>query len=287
MKMRRLAAWFLVLALALCTLPVSAAESGWLVPRVKDSPDFADVKGAWCESSVETVYEAGLMDGKSAAVFDPSGSLTYAQIVVITARLHSLLKGGNGTFAAPTQDQLWYQPALNYLKQQVDGSTEAGEYLLDMLPSYPYYADESCDRYDFVWYLAAVLPERALTPINSITALPDTSDSDVLRFYNAGILTGSDEYGTFDGTERLTRGQAAAMLARIVDPSQRVRFTPKTLVLSQAVLGLAPTDTVLTVDGYAVSAELYTTMLLNNILFAQMNSIMATMRRMRNTIRTI
>ena len=30
------------------------------------------------------------------------------------------------------------------------------------------------------------------------------------------------------------------MLARVVDPSQRVKFTPKPLILSQALLGKDP-----------------------------------------------
>ena len=43
------------------------------------------------------------------------------------------------------------------------------------------------------------LPEDQLPAVNTITALPDTADADVLRFYNAGILTGVNEYGMFAG----------------------------------------------------------------------------------------
>ena len=74
--------------------------------------------------------------------------------------------------------------------------------------------------------LRAVLPDGMLSPINSITALPDTGSADVLRFYNAGILTGTDDSGTFEGDKRLSRAEAAAMIARIVRPSLRRRFTP-------------------------------------------------------------
>ena len=45
-------------------------------------------------------------------------------------------------------------------------------------------------------------------------------------FYNAGILTGTDDSGTFEGDKRLSRAEAAAMIARIVRPSLRRRFTP-------------------------------------------------------------
>ena len=47
------------------------------------------------------------------------------------------------------------------------------------------------------------------------------------------------------------------MLARIVDPSLRVRFTPKPLVLSQALLGKDPDEVMMTVDGFDVTAGLY------------------------------
>lgn len=258
----------LILALSL-TAPAAAYSSGCLVPQKKTySTAFADTKGAWCEAAVKTVYEAGLMDGKSASAFDPSGSLTYAQILVITARLHELLHGGDGVLPAAAAGQAWYQPAVDYLTAQVTQDTEAAYYLQSMLEDGDYLAfmaAEPCDRYDFVWCLAAVLPESALTPINAITQLPDTGDTDILRFYNAGILTGSDQYGTFSGFDFLNRGQAAAMLARIVDPAQRVKFTPEVLVMSQAILGLAPETPMLTVGDFTVNAELYTYALTSSI----------------------
>ena len=258
----------LILTLSL-TAPAAAYNSGCLVPQKKTySTAFADTKGAWCEAAVKTVYEAGLMDGKSASAFDPSGSLTYAQILVITARLHALLHGGDGVLPAAAAGQAWYQPAVDYLTAQVTQDTEAAYYLQSMLEDGDYLAfmaAEPCDRYDFVWCLAAVLPESALTPINAITQLPDTGDTDILRFYNAGILTGSDQYGTFSGFDFLNRGQAAAMLARIVDPAQRVKFTPEVLVMSRAVLGLAPETPMLTVGDFTVNAELYTYALTSSI----------------------
>lgn len=272
MKKPRLASLLLVLAITLSlTVPAAAASS--LIPRQRTyTAPFADTKGTWCDAYVKTVYEAGLMGGKSANAFDPGGNLTYAQITVIVARLHNLLQGGDGVLPAPAAGAAWYQPAVQYLTEHLDRSTEGASYLLYNLYDLDLSADQPCDRYDFVWFLAAVLPSDALAPINNITALPDAADTDILRFYNAGILTGSDQYGTFNGYDELTRGQAAAMLARIADPALRVRFTPETLVVSQALLGLAPEETVLTVDGYAVTAEVYAFFLSKNIALAEMEN---------------
>lgn len=257
MKKPRLAALFLALATFLCALPVSAAEADWLVPKVKDCPGFADVESTWCESYVETVYEAGLMEGKSAASFDINGNLTIAQITVITARLHSLLNGGDGKLPAPAEGEAWYQPAIDYLKTHVEDANGVGPILgtrIVQMETAPVYAVQNAPRWDLVSFLTSVLPEEALAPINNISSLPDSNDEDELRFYNAGILNGSDEYGSFLGNKSLTRGQAAAMLARVIDPSLRLTFTLKPFDLCRDVLGVEPEDVLLTVDGTAVTA---------------------------------
>lgn len=257
MKKPRVFTLFLTLAMLLCALPVSAAEADWLVPKVKDAPDFADVKGAWCESYVETVYEAGLMEGRSAALFDADSNLTIAQITVITARFHSLLNGGDGVLPAPAEGEEWYQPAIDYLKAHVEDANGVGPILgtrIVQMETAPIYAVQNAPRWDLVSFLTSVLPEDALPPINSITSLPDSADEDTLRFYNAGILNGSDEYGTFLGNKPLTRGQAAAMLARIIDPNLRLAFTVKSFDLCRDVLGVEADTVLLTVDGAAVTA---------------------------------
>ena len=253
-KRARLTALFLSLAILCATVPAFAYHTGTLLPQAKTYKSaFSDTKGTWCDSYVQTVYEVGLMDGKSASKFDPKGTLTCAQIIAVTARLHALLNGGDGKFAAKSGEE-WYQPYLNYLTDLAADNDDLS-FALWYVEDAPY---QPCDRYDFVWLLAAILPDSALKAINTITALPDEAgDEDVLSFYNAGILTGVNAYGTFSGTDALNRGQAAAMLARIADPSQRMKFTPKAFSYAKELLGLDAQTTVLTVDGYAVSAELY------------------------------
>lgn len=81
-------------------------------------------------------------------------------------------------------------------------------------------------RWDFAYRMAAVTD---LPAINEITGLPDTGDPDALELYRAGVLTGSDEYGTFHGELTLTRAEAAAICARILRPDLRVHFTPAPL----------------------------------------------------------
>ena len=91
--------------------------------------------------------------------------------------------------------------------------------------------------------------------MNDISVVIDSADADVVRFYRAGILSGTDAYGTFRGENPLTRGAAAAMLARIVDPRQRLRFTPRSFDLCRDGLGVEPDTVLLTVDGQPYTAE--------------------------------
>ena len=258
-KSLRFSSLLLALLLTL-TLPAGAYSAQSLVPQARTyTGAFTDVSGLWCEDAVITCYESGLLSGKTDRTFAPQDPLTVGQVVVISARLADLLQGGDGDFGQPEPEESWYMPAVRflgtYLSNMEMDSISLPRMALEILDDDM--AAQTCTRYTFVLFLTEVLPEEALTPINHITSLPDVGEPEILSLYNAGILTGSDAYGTFHGEEDLNRGQAAAMLARVVDPAQRVFFTPQRLELAQTMLGLAPDTVVMHIDGYAVTADLY------------------------------
>lgn len=255
MKLRsRAGAALLALALtaALC-LPAAAAESGRLLLSLRSYGGFADVKGSWCEPYVSAVYEAGLMEGTSSTAFQPNETLSCQAAVVLAARLHSLLTGGDGTFAPSSP---WYLSAQQYL---LDEDTEVFS-----LPWFVYSPEDLCTRADLAELLYAVLAPLpdTLMPINTISAVPDSQDYEVQALYEAGILTGTDRYGIFRGGETVTRGETAAILARVIDPSLRRTFTLTPFDLGQVVLGVPGETVVETVDGYSVRSELLADLLL-------------------------
>ena len=91
--------------------------------------------------------------------------------------------------------------------------------------------DETATRLDFVKLLSLVSGDL-LEPINDITGFPDATEETknvVLSFYRAGILTGTDDYGTFRATGTLSRAEMAAMAARLIRPELRQEFTIKTV----------------------------------------------------------
>lgn len=87
-------------------------------------------------------------------------------------------------------------------------------------------------RGGFADLLGAVtdLPKRFDVP-----HIPDLADREeensyrghIYEMYETGIIGGVDAYGTFDAEKTLTRAEAAVMVARVLDESQRLTTPPK------------------------------------------------------------
>ena len=95
-------------------------------------------------------------------------------------------------------------------------------------------------RLGFLTALEGVVDPREMEMRNTVESLPDVpvdrymiwtdngrsgTCGNIGDFYRAGILSGTDPYGTFNGSLPLTRGEAATMLARILRPELRLSFT--------------------------------------------------------------
>jgi len=263
--MKRLTAVLLSLAL-MCPLSALAAQS---LPAVRTYEGFSDVAGSdWFYRGVRTCYETGLMNGTGGGGFSPAGTITVAECATIAARL---LEPYLDDDIPPAGSGPWYAPYVDYL----NGHTElalSGDLL------------RTATRTEFFAMLEAVTPEHQLTAINAVTALPDTSDDTVLAFYNAGILTGTDDYGTFAGDKTLTRAEAAVMIARLADPDQRMLFTllpgeklqvtgtQKPLEEQKMSLEKADLDkTALTVNGQGMTLENFISRMVEVILLQDLS----------------
>ena len=66
-----------------------------------------------------------------------------------------------------------------------------------------------------------------LTLVLAAAAFPFAAGSEVYTLYRAGIIAGSDEYGTFNPDSRIRRSEVAAILVRILDASKRVNAPAK------------------------------------------------------------
>lgn len=183
---------------------------------------FTDVKAtSWYAENVKTAYELALMKGKSANEFSPTSDITIAESITLASRLHSIYYTGKESFV---QGKPWYQVYVDYAKEN---GIIAGEQL-----NWDFNAKAT--RGQFAQILAYALPSTAFAKLNDVSfgEIPDVVGSEafgdaVYRLYNAGVLTGSDEYGTFYADRTIVRSEVAAIVTRIADESLRRTFEPK------------------------------------------------------------
>lgn len=191
---------------------------------------FQDVATSdWFYSAVKTCYELDLMKGSSATTFNPKGNVTVAQVITMAARVHKIYHEGTGDFESVGSK--WYQAYIDYaISNRIIGSKSfGGNY------------DRTATRAEMAGIFAHALPSNEFQAINSITALPDVTGDryventlaqrgtdyydEILTLYNAGIIAGSDKYGTFNPNSPITRAESAAIINRVAVKSERKTLT--------------------------------------------------------------
>jgi len=218
-RMFRKAVSLLLAALLLTALCASAtAAPGGLAnfTRVQTYSDqYADMSAstpAWAYNAAVTCFEAGLMQGTDGR-FNGGDSLNVAQALVMADRVHQIYHTGANTL---TNGDPWYQTYVDYAIE--NGIIKRGDFT-------DYGAKIS--RADMAYVFAGAVPAEALAEIKTVFSIPDLSSapardrSAVQTLYKAGVLTGSDEYGTFYPNREITRYEAAAIIARVAIPAER------------------------------------------------------------------
>ena len=186
---------------------------------------FEDVdSGDWFYAHVADAYEYGLVSGRSETNYDPDGNITVAECLVIACRLHSTYYGVqiDGELA---KGDPWYQPYVDY-------AVENGI----IWQNYPYDLNADATRALFAGIMVNALPDEALAEIGNITEIPDVTDrtrfaASIYQLYNAGILGGADEYGTFHPYDTIKRSEVAVVALNMADTSRRKASDLKPLPL--------------------------------------------------------
>lgn len=242
------------------------AESGNLEKVNTYSGQFADVASKdWYAQYVQLVYEYGLMGGVSETSFAPNSNLSVAEALAIACRLHSLYAGSEMSF--PTENP-WYQPYVDYAhKNKIlpDGIAYTFEnpvtradfalFIKNALPDNAlpaineFYFPDIPDVYSgstMVEVISVLRGEGVLEFDDAFEAyylqtigekrLGITENADAMNkfeaiysLYDAGVLTGNDQYGTFTPNANITRSAVATIISRVVEPSlrQHISLTPK------------------------------------------------------------
>ncbi len=166
----------------------------------------------WFEKNVKCAFETALMLGTSDTEFSPNDNVTIAQAITLAARIHSIYRTGKADFE---QEEVWYSVYVDYLER-------------NNMKSFSQYTDfnKEATREEVVNILYTSLSRGVFKAINSIAQIPDYqwSASAVLDFYNAGILTGSDENRSFKPDTYITRAEISAIVTRMIDAELRVKF---------------------------------------------------------------
>jgi hypothetical protein len=188
---------------------------------------FADVDenqwyGANKNGVIETVVNLGLMSGYPDGTFNPTGNITLAEAITMASILHDIYIGNNGemTQYAP----VWYQVYVDYA---IDHAIIKADDFAD----YTRYAT----RAEMVYIFSNALPADAahhadpLEKINTISSIPDVARQDqygdeIYRLYEAGVLGGNDELGTFAPDRNIIRAEAASIIIRLARTVDRLQL---------------------------------------------------------------
>lgn len=220
----------LTLALPVLTSPALAASDSMdnFVRVHAYAGQFSDLTTASVfYDNVAALYEYGLSLGKADGTYGVGDLMTVGQAVIFAGRIRSLYRTGDPE-AGPAAYRSGGEPtALPYLLYlQAEGVLDTA---LDGQLA------EAATRAQMAHVLAGVLPEEALPPVHDALVaegfatrrfIPDVTEDtpyyqDILALYRKGVSVGGDGRGSFLPEACITRGAAAAMLTRIVDPSLR------------------------------------------------------------------
>ena len=186
---------------------------------VPDDFPFYDVdSNDWFYEPVKSAWQNDLIDGVTARYYMPDNTLTVAQAVKLAAALHQ--KQSVGFVTLQNGGTHWYD---NYVNYAVANSLIEAAYQSKSAEM----MNAPVSRAEFVHILAKLLNAGTINTVNSI---PDVKAGDawadeIYAFYRAGILTGSDRLGTFYPESSLKRSEAAAILVRLYDATQRQYIT--------------------------------------------------------------
>lgn len=227
---KRIVALLVLCSFLLTTPALAAKESTDHFVRLNTySGQFSDLsRNSTFYDNVSALYEYGLSVGKTDGTYGLTDSLTVGQAIIFAGRIRSIYRTGDPEAGPSAYQQAGQLTAARYLRYlQAEGVLDTA---LDSRLT------AAATRAEMAHILAGILPEEALPSIHgdlitksvsSRCAIPDVTPStpyyqDILSLYSKGICIGNDAIGTFFPNNSITRGAAAAMITRIVDPALRL-----------------------------------------------------------------
>ena len=180
---------------------------------------FSDVAlKDWFSSSVQSVYELGLMSGESEDKFNPNGSITIAQSIAIASRIHATYHTGSQDVLNQYSGDKWYSGVEQYaLKNKL---IKQGDFTSESM-------NRPATRAELIYILDGAVPDTMLEPINSVENIKDMNRSskygnEMYRMVNAGVIGGYQD-STIKPNNKITRAETSAIVSRLIKPSERLK----------------------------------------------------------------
>lgn len=204
-------------SLILCTVMIFGTLAVGTAATDSQRLPFTDLKSSkWYYNAVKTVYEAGIMEGKSQTVFAPEEPMTRAQIVTVFYRLADRWETGLGKKLNfnDTSASAWY---ADYLGWAVEEEIVSGYPEGDFRPNAPISRQELAKLVVvFLNYIIAdVNAESTIDAFTDAKNFPKWSREYIEELRATGLLTG-DEAGRFNPEKSATRAELASLLARML-----------------------------------------------------------------------
>ena len=178
---------------------------------------FTDVNNfAWYYDEVKTIYDAGIMEGKTSTCFDPIANMSRAEFVTVLCRLSGEDYNGMGNLLGfcDTDKEAWY---ADYVAWGVETEMVKG------LPGNKFAPNQAVSRQEmavfidrFISYMNFELSNNAkIDSFGDTDKVADYATDAVETMRQSGIITG-DEKGNFNPTNNASRADVATVVTRIL-----------------------------------------------------------------------
>lgn len=221
------------LAVLLAAATILCLSSGVFAANWTDVPN-----GSWYESYVNTVVDAGLMNGVGENKFDPNGTLSRAMFVTILNRAAGNTEVASSTVFSDVVDGQWYDRPVQWAESQgiVNGYTDGQFGVNDPLTR---------EQMFTILYRYFSANGKAEAPA---TALDRFTDKDKVSAYAVDAYRWAVSQNIFYELEKnalnpstaCSRGEAAAVIARFMEYADKnyTKLTRADLEAAVAELGI-------------------------------------------------
>ena len=229
MKHQRLISFILAIMLLLGMIPTVFAFNDNPFPALDRSTPmpFTDVQsGRYYYDPVQYMVQTGLTNGTDATHFSPNGLLTRAQVITFAVRIRDAYEE-NTEIPSGTK---WYD---GYVKKASSyGMLPSGSITDDTNSGYRSYWESNAPRDYSAAAVYNAIPSSVRNTVFekkfNYKTLPDMNYEgnpyywQIIALYNAGVLSGVDNHGTFNPSKNITRAEIAAIIYRTVRPEGRI-----------------------------------------------------------------